>query len=143
MRSRNCLAKMEIRTLGDLVQKTEAELLSYKNFGDTSLQEIQNILRQKGLNLGMSRDDIPAVIESGPEDEFEPGGRSDDPRNRPLADLELSSRAKRVMELLKINTLGDIADKTEAELLACPNFGQTSLNELKQKLEKFGLGLKE
>jgi len=143
VRSRNCLAKMEIRTLGDLVQKTEAELLSYKNFGDTSLQEIQNILRQKGLSLGMSREDIPAAIDSGDEGRLELGLGSDDPRNRPLADLELSSRAKRVMELLKITTLGDIAEKTEAELLACPNFGQTSLNELKQKLEKFGLGLKE
>ena len=46
------------------------------------------------------------------------------------------------MEILKVRTLGDICNKTEAELLACPNFGQTSLNEMKQKLDKFGLSLK-
>ena len=41
VRSRNCLAKMGVHTLGDLVKKTEPELLSYKNFGETSLQEIK------------------------------------------------------------------------------------------------------
>ena len=43
VRSRNCLAKMNIRTLGDLVKKTEAELLSYKNFGETSLLSLIHI----------------------------------------------------------------------------------------------------
>ena len=41
VRSRNCLRKMNIRTLGDLLNITEAELLSYKNFGETSLREIK------------------------------------------------------------------------------------------------------
>ena len=35
-----------------------------------------------------------------------------------------------------------MADKTEAELLGCPNFGQTSLNEVKRKLDELGLGLR-
>ncbi|HHI68955.1 MAG TPA: tetratricopeptide repeat protein, partial [Planctomycetes bacterium] len=61
VRSRNCLAKMEIRTLGDLVKKTEQELLSYKNFGDTSLMEIKEILRQKGLRLGLGREEISSL----------------------------------------------------------------------------------
>ena len=58
VRSRNCLAKMNIRTLGDLVKKTEAELLSYKNFGETSLTEIKEILKNKGLRLGMTNDEL-------------------------------------------------------------------------------------
>lgn len=140
VRSRNCLAKMEIRTLGDLVKKSEQELLAYKNFGDTSLQEIKEILRQKGLRLGMGMEDLPVA------DPFQldepPPPEVDDIRNRPITDLELSIRARRVMEILKVRTLGDICNKTEAELLACPNFGQTSLNEMKQKLDKFGLSLK-
>ena len=37
---------------------------------------------------------------------------------------------------------GDLANKTEAELLACPNFGQTSLNEIKTKLDELGLSLR-
>ena len=44
VRSRNCLKKMNIRTLGDLLRTTEAELLSYKNFGETSLNEIKALL---------------------------------------------------------------------------------------------------
>src|SRR5580692_7293583 len=52
VRSRNCLKKMNIRTLGDLLKITEQELLSYKNFGETSLEEIKTMLTNKGLHLG-------------------------------------------------------------------------------------------
>jgi DNA-directed RNA polymerase subunit alpha len=52
VRARNCLKKMQIRTLGDLLKITEAELLSYKNFGEQSLVEIKNMLSSKGLRLG-------------------------------------------------------------------------------------------
>src|SRR6185437_7107673 len=44
VRSRNCLKKMNIRSLGDLLRTTEQELLSYKNFGETSLNEIKALL---------------------------------------------------------------------------------------------------
>ena len=54
VRSRNCLKKMNIHTLGDLLNITEAELLSYKNFGETSLREIKQILEGKALRLGQS-----------------------------------------------------------------------------------------
>ena len=48
VRARNCLNKMNIVTLGDLVRQTEQELLSYKNFGETSLNEIKEILALEG-----------------------------------------------------------------------------------------------
>ena len=54
VRSRNCLRKMNIRTLGDLTRTTEAALLSSKNFGETSLAEIKEMMQAKGLRLGMS-----------------------------------------------------------------------------------------
>src|SRR6184192_1439431 len=54
VRSRNCLKKMNIRSLGDLLKTTEQELLSYKNFGETSLNEIKALLAQKGLRLGQN-----------------------------------------------------------------------------------------
>jgi DNA-directed RNA polymerase subunit alpha len=53
VRSRNCLQAAEIRTLGDLVQKTEAEMLKYRNFGRKSLQELASILAEMGLSFGM------------------------------------------------------------------------------------------
>src|SRR5438270_6687330 len=57
VRSRNCLKKMNLRTLGDLLRTTEAELLSYKNFGETSLNEIKALLAQKGLRLGQAAEE--------------------------------------------------------------------------------------
>ncbi len=139
VRSRNCLAKMGIRTLGDLVQKTEAELLSYKNFGETSLMEIQQILHAKNLRLGMDADELDETALQGPRT---PLGDQSDPRNRPIAELELSVRSRRVVDMFKLRTIGDLCLKTEAELMACPNFGQTSLNEIKSKLDELGLSLK-
>src|SRR5947209_2871189 len=57
VRSRNCLKKMNIKSLGDLLRTTEAELLSYKNFGETSLNEIKALLASKGLRLGQALED--------------------------------------------------------------------------------------
>src|SRR5215212_7630702 len=57
VRSRNCLKKMNLRTLGDLLRTSEAELLSYKNFGETSLNEIKALLAAKGLRLGQAAED--------------------------------------------------------------------------------------
>ena len=65
-----------------------------------------------------------------------------DPTRRPISELDLSVRSRRIVDLLKIRTIGDLAAKTEAELLACPNFGQTSLNEIKTKLDEFGMALR-
>lgn len=53
VRSHNCLKNADIRTIGELVQKTESEILKTKNFGRKSLNEIKEILQQMGLTLGM------------------------------------------------------------------------------------------
>jgi DNA-directed RNA polymerase subunit alpha len=57
VRSYNCLKNANIRTIGELVQKTEAEMLKTKNFGRKSLNEIKEILTNMGLSLGMKVDD--------------------------------------------------------------------------------------
>ena len=57
VRSANCLEAANIKTIGDLVQKTEAQMLKYKNFGKKSLSEITAILTSMGLSLGMKIDD--------------------------------------------------------------------------------------
>jgi DNA-directed RNA polymerase subunit alpha len=59
-----------------------------------------------------------------------------------VTELDLSVRSRRIVDLLKIRSIGDLSNKTEAELLACPNFGQTSLNEIKTKLDELGLSLR-
>ncbi len=59
VRSYNCLKNANIRTIRDLVQKTEGEMLKTKNFGRKSLNEIKEILHSMGLSLGM-RIDQPA-----------------------------------------------------------------------------------
>ena len=61
VRSYNCLKNANIRTIGELVQKTEAEMLKTKNFGRKSLNEIKEILDGMGLSLGMKLDDWPQL----------------------------------------------------------------------------------
>lgn len=54
VRASNCLKVAKIKTIGELVSKSEDELLSYKNFGKKSLDEIRDRLKEMGLNLGRS-----------------------------------------------------------------------------------------
>jgi DNA-directed RNA polymerase subunit alpha len=56
VRSSNCLREANIKTIADLVKKTEAELLGYRNFGKKSLSEINELIKAMGLSLGMKVD---------------------------------------------------------------------------------------
>jgi len=60
VRSANCLKNADIRYIGELVQRTEAEMLKTKNFGRKSLNEIKEILAEMGLSLGMKVEDFPS-----------------------------------------------------------------------------------
>jgi DNA-directed RNA polymerase subunit alpha len=139
VRARNCLNKMNIVTLGDLVRQTEQELLSYKNFGETSLNEIKEILTSKNLRLGMAHEEAVASIEAATRPRAT--GENAEMLNRPISDLDLSIRARRTVENLGCLTVGDILAHTEEEMLSMPNFGVTSLQELKRKLSELGLKL--
>jgi len=139
VRARNCLNKMNIVTLGDLVRQTEQELLSYKNFGETSLNEIKEILSSKNLRLGMAHEEAVASIEAATRPRAT--GENAEILNRPISDLDLSIRARRTVENLGCLTLGDILQHSEEEMLSMPNFGVTSLQELKRKLGELGLKL--
>jgi DNA-directed RNA polymerase subunit alpha len=140
VRSRNCLQKMGIHTLGDLARCTEQELLASKNFGETSLVEIREMLASKGLTLGQF-----ATLKLEPEPTFEPETMSPDEQamlDRPIADLNLSVRARKCMIRLGLNTIGDLLRRTGDDLLECKNFGVTSLNEVREKLATQGLKLR-
>jgi len=69
VRSANCLQNAKINLIGELVQKTDAEMLKTKNFGRKSLNEIKAILSDMGLNLGMKLDFFPPTTESDEEAE--------------------------------------------------------------------------
>ena len=64
VRSYNCLKNANIQTIGDLVQKTEAEMLRTKNFGRKSLNEIKEILGNLGLSFGMKFDSQGRIIDA-------------------------------------------------------------------------------
>jgi len=127
--------------VGDLLNITETELLGYKNFGETSLNEIKAMLAQKGLRLGQGLEEqgqarrpelSPAVANVSP-----------DILNKPVSDLDLSVRSRKCLQRLNIASLGELASRTEAELLGTRNFGQTSLNEIKERLAENGLQLRK
>lgn len=63
VRSSNCLAAAKIDTIGELVSKSEHEMLKYRNFGKKSLDEITNLLDGYDLHLGMNVDEIMGKIE--------------------------------------------------------------------------------
>jgi DNA-directed RNA polymerase subunit alpha len=139
VRSRNCLQKMGIMTLGDLCRCTEQELLASKNFGETSLSEIKEMLTSKGLRLGQ------LVPERHAYEMFEAEALSADEQAllaRSVADLNLSVRARKCMIRLGISTIGELMRRTGDELLECKNFGVTSLNEVRDKLANHGLKLR-
>lgn len=142
VRARNCLKKMNIRTLGDLVRTTEAELLSYKNFGETSLKEIKDMLTAKGLRLGQALEEGSEYSEPRPKPALAPTGQ-EGVLATPIDQVEFSIRARRALQSLNIRTLGDLASKTETDLMTCRNFGQTSLNEVRQRLAEYGMALRE
>jgi DNA-directed RNA polymerase subunit alpha len=143
VRSRNCLRKMNINTIDDLLNITEAELLSYKNFGETSLKEIKAILNSKGLRLGMALEEKELTFgESTVQDTLEYEGEEQSPLKNSADDLQLSVRARKCLQNLNIRTIGELTQTTEAELLGCKNFGVTSLNEIKKALGNLGFSLR-
>jgi DNA-directed RNA polymerase subunit alpha len=132
VRSRNCLQKMGVMTLGDLAKTSEAELLASKNFGETSLVEIREMMDAKGLSLGMMAKETMT-----PEPAYEPEVMTPDEAallDRPISDLNLSVRARKCMVRLGINTVAELVRRTGDDLLECKNFGVTSLNEVREKL---------
>jgi DNA-directed RNA polymerase subunit alpha len=143
VRSRNCLAKMQIKSLGDLIERTEDDLLTYKNFGETSLAEIRALLESKGLRLGMAQEEAErqrqreSLLQITPEDEkallYE----------RSVVELDLSLRSRKAMDALGIRSIGELVSRSSTDLSGVRNFGETSLKEVKTRLAALGLSLRE
>jgi DNA-directed RNA polymerase subunit alpha len=132
---------MDIRTLGDLLKVSEAELLSYKNFGETSLVEIKAMLTQRGLRLGQNLEtQYHRVRADVYEDLLEL--TDEETLNRSITTLDFSVRSRKALQLLGVQTIGDLATRTEAELMGIKNFGNTSLVEVRERLATLGLDLR-
>src|SRR5262249_25283783 len=111
VRSRNCLKKMNIRTLGDLTRVSEQQLLASKNFGETSLEEIKEMLSSRGLHLGQSLEEgAQQDLRFRPQQPLSPEEQAI--LNKPVSDLNLSVRARKCMNRLGINSLGELVNRT-------------------------------
>ncbi len=135
VRSKNCLEKMNIRTLKDLTRITEADLLSFKNFGETSLNEIKAILSQKGLRLGQA---------SETEKETELFGKTTTGKKlgtiESVSELGLSTRCRNALSKIGIDRVEDLIKITEAELDQ-KGVKQNYIDEIKENLSRFDLSL--
>jgi DNA-directed RNA polymerase subunit alpha len=139
-RSQHVLERLDVHTLGELAQHTQEELLEFDNFGETSLTEIKQMLARHNLRLGGESADVQ-LADSGLAD-----SQSEDTMQKldtPVELLNLSTRSQQCMERLGIDTVGELIQRTEDELLSTPNFGRTSVSEIKTKLAEMGLGLRE
>ena len=136
-RSRTVIEKLNIKTLGELAEITQEHLMEFKNFGETSLEEIKELLTRHGLGLASSKEEAtPGMLE--PEDE--------ETREKYAMSVELmglSTRSRKCMERLNITTVGQLIQHTEDELLSTPNFGRTSVQEIRNTLAEMGLALRE
>jgi DNA-directed RNA polymerase subunit alpha len=142
VRARTCLKKMNIRTLGDLLRFTEPELMSYKNFGENSLEEIKEMLAARNLRLGQGVEDAHRAARRQMNEQLKGSGK-EAAMAKPVGDLQLSVRARKALQMLNVHSLGDLVSHTEAELMGVKNFGATSLLEVKQRLAEHGLELRQ
>ncbi|MDF1869920.1 MAG: DNA-directed RNA polymerase subunit alpha C-terminal domain-containing protein [Phycisphaerales bacterium] len=141
VRARTCLKKMNIRTLGDLIRINESELMSYKNFGESSLDEIKRMLSIKGLKLGQGHEDAHRVARRQILEKLKGSGK-EQLLSKPVSELQLTVRARKALQMLNIQSIGDLCSHTEAELMGVKNFGSTSLVEVHERLTNFGLSLR-
>jgi DNA-directed RNA polymerase subunit alpha len=139
MRAQNCLNRLGLKTLSQLISKTEDELLETPNFGQATLKEIKELLAARGLTLSTTRG---APVRARDLVRMQDQAEKEGILAKPVSDFEWSERIRKAFEKLKVRTIGEIVSKTEQEFLSCENFGQTSLKELKKRLGQMGLTLK-
>lgn len=144
VRTENCMQNAGIATVRDLTQKTEQDLLKIKNFGRRNLKEIKDRLASMGLGLKGNVEITP--VTRLPDEIITLLGKSaetSDPRietlNIELDELTLSVRAAHCLENLNIRYIGELVQKTEAELLKTKNFGRKTIMELTKLLAEYNL----
>ena len=126
VRAANCFNNANITTVGQLAQKTEAEMLKYRNFGKKSLNEIKDKLAQLGLSLGIQEPNILSVSPTA--------------RSLLLKELPMSARLENVLRARGYVTVGDLDGCDLRDLWKVKNWGQKAIFELKQLLRRAEAG---
>ena len=167
VRSHNCLRRLNITNVSELVRKNRSDLLAQRNMGRKSLREIESVLQCIGLRLGMRDTDIAEALElpdakqvrdssafigamdllksKGVDDVGTLVGRKPDAAARAMAlhidDLELSVRSYSCLRRLNITHVNELVRKNRKDLLALRNMGRKSLREIESVLQCNGLRL--
>ena len=107
---------------------------------DDALLQASAILRHH-LDVFVNYDDSQVEFDETPEEVSQENTRLKKLLNMSVNEIELSVRAANCLNNANITTVGQLAMKTEAEMLKYRNFGKKSLNEIKEKLQQLGLSL--
>ena len=139
-RSYYCLKNEGINSIGDLVQYNDMDLFRIPNFGQKSYDEVKGKIDDLNLKFSPEGEIISFNEKIIPRDEKQNTEKQYNPNLYiKINDLDLSYRSQNVLGMEKITYLGELIQYTEGELLRLPNFGRTSLNELKEVLTKYNL----
>jgi DNA-directed RNA polymerase subunit alpha len=131
VRSRNCLAKMNIFTLGDLISISEQEMLNYKNFGETSLKEVKEMLDHRNLRLGMLREREERTLSKADQKLL----------NESIDKLELGDKTMAMLGKLGITRIGDLEHYDDLQLYRSEDSGQSLVQELSTAMGALGFKL--
>src|SRR5262249_34041153 len=111
-----------------------------------SLLEIKEMMTSKGLRLGQALEEgaryDPRFRHLYQQQQQPLSEQEQATLNKPVSELNLSVRARKCMNRLGITSIGDLLQRTPDELLEVKNFGQTSLTEVRERLDQFGLKLR-
>lgn len=129
VRSSNCLKSNDINYVGDLVVKSDEELISISHLGLGAFQEIKKSLSRIGLRTGMS-------VEKTVEFPENPGADDGSPS---VETLRLSVRSSNCLHIANIQTIAELQAKCDEELLAIRHFGRKCLTEIRAKLNTLPL----
>jgi len=151
VRTYNCLRKKNIVCLGDLIQKSEYDLLRIKNFGKNCLHEIKKLLNELNLRLGI---DIYELISILPDDilnkhilskvRYRPAiyeKKTEKILSYNIKELNFSVRTINCLESKSIYYVSDLIKYNQSQLLSILNFGNKCLLEVLNELEKLNLKL--
>jgi DNA-directed RNA polymerase subunit alpha len=114
-------------------------MLGYKNFGETSLREVKEILSSKGLRLGMLKEDAATRYDVDRQKRVQNEAQA----KKLISELQdLGIRARNAFEKNGITTVGDLIKRTESDLAMIRGMGKSTMPDLKKILGKMGLSLR-
>jgi hypothetical protein len=133
-RVHNVLQELEAKVLADVVVHDPSQLKSLHGFGQKSLEELETALSEYGLELGMD-------ISESERDRFRSLYRIKTLLRMPVAELDLSVRTHNCFKAANIDTVGELIEHEEDDLLEYRNFSHKSLEEVIEVLDERGLQL--